>query len=435
MRRARAIAGLASVLALATIAACGESGERPAPAARPLPTSLCGPVTYGGDGRPQLLIVNSGSLQGPFSDHGVQNAQATKMVLAQHGWRAGEFTVGLQVCDEASAGSPLPNEKKCARNAKAFGADPSVIVVLGPVTSTCARAMVPVLNSTQGGPLPIVSMGTTYLGLTRKGPGVATGDPENLYPTGTRNYARMAPADDAQAAAAALYAQGLGVQRPYVLHHDDAWGIGVATAFVTTAERLGMRIAGTRRWDRRAHSYRKLGQRIRRSGADGVYLGGYAIDNGARLVRDLRDELGPGTPILAPDGFNQPERIVEGAGDHAEGFVVTIASLPARALPPNGQRFAREFEHRFGALPCCFSVQTAEATNVALDAIARSDGSRASVLRNIFRTRVRDGLLGSFELDRYGDTTLRKVAVYRIRAGRLRYVAAISPATELLARR
>jgi hypothetical protein len=57
------------------------------------------------------------------------------------------------------------------------------------------------------------------------------------------------------------------------------------------------------------------------------------------------------------------------------------------------------------------------------------------VLRNIFRTRVRDGLLGSFELDRYGDTTLRRVAVYRIRAGRLRYVNALSPTTELLARK
>jgi ABC-type branched-subunit amino acid transport system substrate-binding protein len=196
-----------------------------------------------------------------------------------------------------------------------------------------------------------------------------------------------------------------------------------------------MQIAGTGRWDRRAKGYDGLAQRIRRSGADGVYLGGYAIDNGAQLVRDLRDALGPGTPILSPDGFNQPERIVEGAGDGAEGLVVTIASVPARALPPNGQRFAREFERRFGALPCCFSVQTAEATNVVLDAITRSDGSRASVLRNIFRTRVRDGLLGSFELDRYGDTTLRRVAVYRIRAGRLRYVNALSPATELLARK
>jgi branched-chain amino acid transport system substrate-binding protein len=435
MTRTQVIAGLACAVALATVAACSESGERPAPAARPLPTSMCGPVTYGGDGPPQLLIVNSGSLQGPFSDHGVQNAQATKMILAKRGWRAGQFTVGLQVCDEASAGSPLPDEKKCARNARAFAADPSVIVVLGPVTSTCARAMVPVLNSARGGPLPIVSMGTTYLGLTRKGPGVATGDPESLYPTGRRSYARMAPADDAQAAAAALYAQGLGVHRPYVLHHDDAWGIGVATAFGTTVERLGMQIAGTGRWDRGAKGYGELAQRIRRSGADGVYLGGYAIDNGAQLVRDLRDELGPGTPILSPDGFNQPERIVEGAGDRAEGLVVTIASVPARALPPNGQRFAREFERRFGALPCCFSVQTAEATNVVLDAITQSDGSRASVLRNIFRTRVRDGLLGSFELDRYGDTTLRKVAVYRIRAGRLRYVNALSPTSELLARK
>jgi hypothetical protein len=104
MKRTHAVAALASAAALASMTACGE-GERPAPAARPLPTSLCGPVTYGGEGQPQLLIVNSGSLQGPFSDHVVQNAQATKMVLAERGWHAGEFTVGLQVCDEASAGS------------------------------------------------------------------------------------------------------------------------------------------------------------------------------------------------------------------------------------------------------------------------------------------------------------------------------------------
>src|SRR5919197_4831768 len=434
MTRARTIAGLASVAALVAVTSCAESGERPLPAARPLPTSVCGPVTYGGEGRPERLIVNSGSLQGPFSDHGVQNAQAAKMVLAQRHWRAGPFRIGLQVCDEASAGSALPDERKCARNAGAFAADSSVIAVLGPVTSTCARAMVPVLNRARGGPVPMVSMGTTYLGLTRKGPGVASGDPEDLYPTGTRNYARMAPADDAQAAAGALYAQGLGVRRPYILHHDDVWGIGVATAFRTTARRLGMQIAGMARWDRHARDYVSLAKRIRRSGADGVYLGGYAIDNGARLIADLRDELGRDVPILGPDGFNQPERIVEGAGDRAEGFVVTIASLPARALPPNGRRFAQEFERRFGALPCCFSVQTAQATSVVLDAIADSDGTRGSILSNIFKTRVHDGLLGSFELDRYGDTTLRKVAVYRIRAGRLRYVTPISPAPELLAR-
>ena len=51
MRRARAIAGLACAAALA--GACGDSGSHQSTprAARPVSTSICGPVTYGGKGR------------------------------------------------------------------------------------------------------------------------------------------------------------------------------------------------------------------------------------------------------------------------------------------------------------------------------------------------------------------------------------------------
>ena len=50
MRRATAIAGLACAAALAC--ACGDSGNhQPTPrAARPVSMSICGPVTYGGEG-------------------------------------------------------------------------------------------------------------------------------------------------------------------------------------------------------------------------------------------------------------------------------------------------------------------------------------------------------------------------------------------------
>ena len=48
-----------------------------------------------------------------------------------------------------------------------------------------------------------------------------------------------------------------------------------------------------------------------------------------------------------------------------------------------------------------------------LDAIARSDGSRASVLRELFRTHVRNGLLGSFGFDARGDTTESPVTILR----------------------
>jgi branched-chain amino acid transport system substrate-binding protein len=436
MRRAAVIASLAYAAALA--GACGDTGtHQPAPrAARPVSTSICGPVTYGGEGRPQLLIANSGPLQGPMSDHGIQNAQAVKMVLAQRGWRAGDLTVGVQVCDEASAASPLPIPSKCARNAKAFAADPSVVAVVGPVTSTCVGAMLPIVNQAPGGPLPVVGMSSTYLGLTRAGPGVVRGHPDALYPTGERSFVRVVPADDVQGAAGALYAQRLGVRRPYVLHHDEAWGIGVATAFGTAATRLGMHVAGMGEWDRRARDYTGLAERVRRAGADGVYLAGYAIaDNGARLIRDLRGRLRPRVPILAPDGFNEPAALVEGAGARAEGVVITLSAIPTQKLPPAGLRFAREFEQRFGALPCCYSVYAAQATHALLDAIAASDGSRAGVLRNLLRTRVHGGLLGDLAIDRYGDTTLTDIAVYRVHGARLRLAATIRPSTDLLDRR
>jgi branched-chain amino acid transport system substrate-binding protein len=437
MRRASAIAGLTCAAVVA--AACGDSGNSqraPRTAAQPVSTSICGPVTYGGTGRPQLLIVNSGPLQGPQSDHGIQNGQAVKMVLAQRNWRAGRLSVGVQVCDEASAASPLPSPAKCARNAKAFAADASVIAVLGPVTSTCAAAMLPIVNRAPGGPLPVISMSNTYLGLTRAGPGVAPGHPDSLYPTGKHSFVRMAPADDLQGAASALYAQRLGVRRPYVLHHDEAWGVGVATAFRTAATRLGMNVAGMGEWDRRAPDYERLAERVRRAGADGVYLAGYAVaDNGARLIKDLRGRLGRDFPILSPDGFNEPAALVEGAGARAEGVVITLAAIPTQELPPAGLRFAREFEQRFGALPCCYSVYTAQAAHALLDAIAASDGTRSAVLRNLFRTRVHGGLLGDFAIDRYGDTTLTQIAVYRVHGARLRLVTTISPSTDLLDRR
>jgi hypothetical protein len=57
------------------------------------------------------------------------------------------------------------------------------------------------------------------------------------------------------------------------------------------------------------------------------------------------------------------------------------------------------------------------------------------VLRNLLRTRVHGGLLGDLAIDRYGDTTLTDIAVYRVHGARLRLAATIRPSTDLLDRR
>jgi ABC-type branched-subunit amino acid transport system substrate-binding protein len=60
-----------------------------------------------------------------------------------------------------------------------------------------------------------------------------------------------------------------------------------------------------------------------------------------------------------------------------------------------------------------FAIYAAQAAEVMLEAIARSDGTRASVTKKLLATRVRDGLIGSFRIDRNGDTTRQTVTILR----------------------
>jgi ABC-type branched-subunit amino acid transport system substrate-binding protein len=428
-----------SLVCAAAIAACGseeeDSGLAPGgPPAEPIAAPICSEVTYGGPGRPRLLIALSGGFQGIYKGHGVQTAQAIKMVLAERDWKAGEYTVGLQACEETDAATDQPSPKKCARNAHAFARNPGVIGVLGPLTSNCAVHMLATLNTARDGPLAVISGSNTYVGLTRSGPGTAEGEPEGHFPTGRRSYARLAPTDDVQGAANALYAQRHGGARAFVVDDGSSYGHGLAASFRFAAEQLGLPIAGTAQWSAGARSYRPIAARVRAAGADTVFVAGDISADGPKVIADLSAALGPDVRLMAGDSFNLPAAIVEAAGAGAEGLTISIAVLPNRTLPPPGRRFVAEFEKRFGQRPCCFSVHDAQAAWMLLDAIAASDGSRARVAENVMKSRVDGGLIGDFAIDGNGDTTLNTMGVYTIRRGKLKFDAAITPAPELLGR-
>ncbi len=54
-----------------------------------------------------------------------------------------------------------------------------------------------------------------------------------------------------------------------------------------------------------------------------------------------------------------------------------------------------------------------------LDAIARSDGTRASVVEELFATKVENGILGSFSFDAYGDIDPAPIGIYRFENGEI----------------
>ena len=95
------------------------------------------------------------------------------------------------------------------------------------------------------------------------------------------------------------------------------------------------------------------------------------------------------------------------------------AGVVMEGLPPAGDAFAERFAAAQPGLPVEPSAMyAAQATEVVLDALARSDGTRASLLDALFATRIRDGLLGDFGFTPAGDITEAPVSVLRVSDGR-----------------
>jgi branched-chain amino acid transport system substrate-binding protein len=59
-----------------------------------------------------------------------------------------------------------------------------------------------------------------------------------------------------------------------------------------------------------------------------------------------------------------------------------------------------------------------------VDAIRRAgetDELRAAVIEQLFRTKGRESVLGTYDIDENGDTTITDYGAYRIRGGELRF--------------
>ncbi len=193
------------------------------------------------------------------------------------------------------------------------------------------------------------------------------------------------------------------------------YGPGALTgAFRRAAERLGLRVVLQEAWDPLAPSYAGLADAVARSRVDAVVLTGGLYSNGGRLIRDLRARLGRDVAILGDEGFAPIGLLLKDAGESGRGVYVSVNGLTIERLPAAGREFMRSFSAtQPGAEIRPYSIYAAQAAEVLLDAIARSDGTRSSVLHELFRTKVEDGLLGGFSFDRNGDITERPVTILR----------------------
>jgi ABC-type branched-subunit amino acid transport system substrate-binding protein len=193
----------------------------------------------------------------------------------------------------------------------------------------------------------------------------------------------------------------------------------------------GVCVVGRATWDPDTRRFPALVERVRQAQPDGVFLGGALVQNEGNLIHELRAAL-PRAQLLAPDGFSPTDVLVDTAGSASEGMTVTLAGTPPEALGPSGRSLVAGLSEDLGVTPERYSVYAAQAAEVVLDAVARSDGTRDSVVRGLFQTQVQDGIVGDFSITAAGDTTARAISAYRIAGGRQELLTVLTPGRELV---
>ena len=414
------------VLAVTVVAyaSTGTSGK-----ISPLPSSSC-PGKLQGPSAAQFLVPSDLPLQGSSRTQTIQMTKAIAFELSSKWhYKAGKYAVAYQACDDATAQAGKWDSGKCSANVGNYVRNKAVIGVIGTFNSGCAEIEVPVANRAA---LGYVSPANTYVGLTTSAPGVTSaGEPGKYYPTGKRNYIRVVANDGFQGAADGLLAKGLGVTKVYILNDKEAYGAGIAGTFRNAVKKLGFTIVGDEAWDPKAASYEDIATKVKNKGAQAVFLGGLECENGGKLIKDLRAGIGD-AKIFAPDGFSSFPDVIAHAGSASEGMFISVAGQPDNTLKAAGKAFLKNFGKVVGSAPLPYAKYAAQATDVMMTAIQNSNGTRASVTGNLFKTKVKNGILGSFVINKNGDTNLAPISIYNVKNGKAVFYKLIIPPTSLV---
>ena len=395
-----AVLGVLACLCL-SVAACGEEEKKGGGGA-----AESGPVT----------VYSSLPLQGANRIQNEAVVNGIKLALKQAGGKAGDREVKYVSLDDSTAQAGNWDPGQTSSNARKAAQDESTIGYIGEFNSGASAISIPILNEAG---IAQISPANTYVGLTTNEGKVEPGEPDKYYPSGQRTYARIVPRDTIQAAALVSLMQDDGCTAVAMTNDKEVYGAGLAKSVEGAAQAAGLKITGNDAIDKSAANYRSLGDKMKRDGADCFVHGGVTANNGVQLYQDVGKAL-PDAKLFGPDGvaeesFADPK---EGGipADLAKRTKVTVATLDPKEYPEEGQKFFEEFEKEYDEKnPSPYAIYGYEAMNLMLDVIERSQGGdKAAVVKSLFETKGRDSVLGKYDIDKNGDTTITDYGVYEI---------------------
>lgn len=385
----------------------------------------CGGVGISGasEATGNLAIYSSLPLQGPSAPISREIVNGERLALSQAGGQVGPLKVGYVSLDDANPKTGELDPAATSTDARTAAQDTSTIAYLGELGSEATAVSLPLINA--AGILQ-VSPGSPYIGLTSS-LDAGQDEPERFYPSGNRNFGRLALGDGAQAIAQAKLMRSLGVRKLFVLDDQNPFEVPLAQLVATEAERTGVAVA--------AHDsivttpgsvFTGEVEKITRSGAQAVFFAGGGGAGTVTLWRALQRAdphlLLLGSSALAGEAFTSA------IGPAGASTYLTTPLLAPSEYPPAAARVLKDYRRQFGGQPGAYALYGFEAMSVVLDAIRRAGShgnDRQAVIDRFFATANRDSVLGRYSMQADGETTLSRYGVDRIVAGRAQFYRAL----------
>jgi branched-chain amino acid transport system substrate-binding protein len=297
-----------------------------------------------------LKIVSSLPMTGSSLTQTQTIVNAEQLRVEQAGGKAcsGKYTNVYEAWDDASAALGKWDPAVETENANKAAADKSIVAYLGTFNSGAAKLSIPILN--QSGPLAMISPANTYPGLTKNVAGITEADePDKYYPSGTRNYARVAATDDLQGSVLAKVMVKLGIKTLYIIDDQEVYGKGVADTTDAAVKAAGITVINHEGYDPKAADYKALMTKISTSNngnpPDALFVGAIIDNNGAQVLKDKVAIMGDNNKVkfIGPDGL-YTQALIDGAGaDVAEGVYATTPGLVLSDLGENGKKFIADY--------------------------------------------------------------------------------------------
>ncbi len=363
-----------------------------------------------------IKIYSSWPRTGSMEGLGVDAMEAAKLAFNDLGNMAGGFALEYVPLDSgiaANNGGWDPGVE--SSNANQAISDADCMVYMGTYNSGAAKISIPIMNEAG---MAMISFANTYTGLTKEFIGNEEGEPDQYYPTGTRNYCRVIAADDIQGSAAAQWAvETKGVTKAYVLDDQSLYGHGVAQVFSDTLQELGAEVLGFEGYDPKAPDYQALMTKIADLGPELLYVGATVENNPSKVLLDMRSLMPPDQTIfLGPDGLFV-QAFIDGAGDASNGAFITFAGLPPTSLEGPGADFNTRMTEILGHTPDAYSTYSYDSAVAVIQAIDQvQEKDRAMILEALMATKDFTSLVGkTWSFTETGDIDAPSMSVNEIK--------------------